>query len=94
VDNQIGEIVVFTTGKCHSFVGTDEYKKIIFISFGTDECNVIFIGLGQEPMNIWAVRFDFDRLHIFVGDMTYIHRLTNEYMRHMAVITGMPIFIG
>jgi hypothetical protein len=33
----------------------------------TDEYKVMFVGLGGAPMNIWAIRFDFDRLHIFVG---------------------------
>jgi hypothetical protein len=71
-----------TTGKHHSFirffkfVGTDEYIQITFVSFRTDQCNVIFVSLGQEPMNIWAIWFDFDQPHIFVGDMAYIHRLS------------------
>jgi hypothetical protein len=56
-----------TTGKRHSFIGTDVYIQIIFISSKTNEYKVILIGLGQEPMNIWAIRFDFDWPHIFVG---------------------------
>jgi hypothetical protein len=70
-----------TTEKRHSlvnffiFVGTNEYIQITFISFGTDEYKVIFIGLGLTLMNIWVIHFDFGRPNIFVGDMAYIHRL-------------------
>jgi hypothetical protein len=65
-----------TIGKHHSFVvffkfdGTDEHIQIIFIGFETDEFKVIFISLGREPTNIWVVRFDFDRTHIFIGGTT------------------------
>jgi hypothetical protein len=38
-----------------SFVNTDEYIHIISVGPKTDEYKVIFIGLGWEPMNIWAV---------------------------------------
>jgi hypothetical protein len=41
--------------------GTNECIQIIFVDFETNECNIIFIDLGQKSMNIWAVRFDFDR---------------------------------
>jgi hypothetical protein len=88
------------TGKRHSFigcfkfVGANEYIQITFVDFGTDTYNVIFIGLGRDPMNIWIVQFDFDQPHIFVDDMTYIHRLTDEYIGHMATITGPPIFVN
>jgi hypothetical protein len=58
----------------HSFMGG--FK---FIGFKIDKYKVIFVGLGQESMNIWGVRFDFDRPHIFVGYMAYIHWLTDEY---------------
>jgi hypothetical protein len=34
----------------------------------------IFVDLGWEPTNIWTIRFDFDRPHIFIGDMAYIHQ--------------------
>jgi hypothetical protein len=34
-------------------------------------------------MNISAIQFDFDRPHIFVGDMA-----TDEYMRRRVVVTG------
>jgi hypothetical protein len=89
-----------TTGKHHSFVGflkffsSDEYIQITFIGFETDECNIIFVSLGQEPMNIWVVRFDFDWPHIFVSDMVYIHRLTDEYIGRRAAVTGTPVFVG
>jgi hypothetical protein len=78
----------------YKFVGTDEYIQIIFISFGTGEYNVIFISLGQELMNIWDAWFDFDRPHIFISDMTYIHRLTNKYMGRRAAVTGPHIFVS
>jgi hypothetical protein len=77
--------ITFTTGKRHSFIGyfkfigTDECIPIIFVGPKTDEYKLIFVGLGQAPMNIWAVRFDFDRTHIFIGDMAYIRRLTDKY---------------
>jgi hypothetical protein len=50
-----------TTGKCHSFVSifkfisTDEYIQIIFIGPETNKYKVIFVSLGQPPMNIWAI---------------------------------------
>jgi hypothetical protein len=45
----------FTTGKCHSFISTDECIQIMFIGPETNEYKVIFIGLVRAPMNIWAV---------------------------------------
>jgi hypothetical protein len=57
---------VTTTRKHYSFVdffkfiGIDKYIQIIFIGSETDECKVIFIGLGRAPMNIWSIWFDFD----------------------------------
>jgi hypothetical protein len=56
-----------TTGKQYSFIGTDEYIQIIFVCFETDEHNFIFVSWVWEPTNIWVVRFDLDRPHIFVG---------------------------
>jgi hypothetical protein len=41
-----------------------------------------------------VVHFDFDRPHIFIGDMAYIHRLTDEYMGHKAAVMSPPIFVG
>jgi hypothetical protein len=71
-----------TIGKWYSFiggfifVGTDEYIQIIFIGFETDEYNFIFIGSIRQMTNVWVIRFNLDRPHIFVGDMAYIRRLT------------------
>jgi hypothetical protein len=45
-------------------------------------------------MNIWVVRSNFDRPHIFIGDVVYICQLTDEYMRRMPTITGPPIFVS
>jgi hypothetical protein len=45
-------------------------------------------------MNIWVVQFHFDQHRTFVGDMTYIHRLTDEYMGRMAAAMGPPIFVS
>jgi hypothetical protein len=39
-------------------------------------------------MNTWDVYFNFDRPHIFIGDMTYVHRLTDEYMGRRAAVTA------
>ncbi len=83
-----------TTRKRHSFIGTDEYIQIIFIGFETDEYNFIFIGSIRQMTNVWVIRFNLDRPHIFVGDMAYIHRLTDEYIGHRATITGPPIFVN
>jgi hypothetical protein len=52
------------------FIGTDEYIQTIFVGFETNEYKVIFIGLGRILMNIWDVRFNFDRPYIFVGSAT------------------------
>jgi hypothetical protein len=71
-----------TTGKRHSFVGTDKCIQIIFV------------GLGHASMNIWVVRFDFDQIHIFIDNMVYIHQLIDEYMGHRAAVTSLPIFVG
>jgi hypothetical protein len=45
-------------------------------------------------MNIWVVRFDLDLPNIFISDMAYIHRLTDEYMGRRVAITGPPVFVG
>jgi hypothetical protein len=40
---------------------------IIFVGPKTDEYKVSFVNLGWASMNIWAVQFDFDQPHIFIG---------------------------
>jgi hypothetical protein len=70
------------------FTGTDEYVKIIFTGFETDEYKIMFISLGLARTNIWDIRFDFDRPHIYI----YIHHfghVTDEYQSR-----GPPIFIS
>jgi hypothetical protein len=70
------------------FTGTDEYVKIIFTGFETDEYKIMFISLGLARTNIWDIRFDFDRPHIYIYSSfrprhrrisvtwpTYIHQL-------------------
>jgi hypothetical protein len=52
------------------FIGTNEYIQIIFVGPETDEYKLIFVGLGEALTNIQAIRFDFDKNHIFVGDAT------------------------
>jgi hypothetical protein len=86
------------------FVGTDEYIQIIFIGPETDEYKVIFIGLDRTPTNIWAVRFDFDRSHIFIGRATSPTNIRGIYSTAtrchrrvsgtQATVTGPHIFIG
>jgi hypothetical protein len=75
-----------TTEKCHSFIDIYEYIQIIFIGIKTDKYKVIFISLGRVPTNIWAVWFDFDRPHIFVGEatsqMNIIHVYTSVMWQH------------
>jgi hypothetical protein len=44
-----------TTGKCHSFIDTDEYIQIKFTGPKTNEYKVIFISLGWASMNIWVI---------------------------------------
>jgi hypothetical protein len=62
------------------FVGTNKYIQIIFIGFETDEYNFIFVGWVREPTNIWVIRFDLNRPHIFLDDMAYIYQLIDEYI--------------
>jgi hypothetical protein len=61
-------------------------KRYSFISFfyirRTDKYKVIFIDLGPAPMNIWIIHFDFDRPHMFIGDM-------DRWIYGGAVLTGM-----
>jgi hypothetical protein len=77
------------------FIGTDKYIQITFIGFRTNEYRVVFISLGPALTNIWVVCFDFDRPHIFFSDMTYIRRLTDEYMWRRADRYGpQPMNIG
>jgi hypothetical protein len=61
------------------FVGTDEYIQIIFVGFEIDEYKVIFVGLGRAPTNIWAIQFDFDRPHIFIGGATSLTNIIYVY---------------
>jgi hypothetical protein len=63
-----------TTGKWHSFIGF-----FIFIGFETDEYKVIFVSLGWTLTNIWAVRFDFDWPHIFIGRSTSLMNIIHVY---------------
>jgi hypothetical protein len=60
------------------FISTNVYIQLIFVGFETNEYKVIFI------------QFDFNWPHIFVGDMAYIHRLTDKYMECRTTVTGPP----
>jgi hypothetical protein len=65
------------------FIGTDEYIQIIFIGSETNEYKGLFVGLGHETTNMWAVRFDFDRPHIFVGSTTSPTNIRSIYLSVM-----------
>jgi hypothetical protein len=65
------------------FVGTDEYIQIIFVGPKTDKYKLMFVGFDRETMNIWVVRFDFDRTHVFVGEAT---SPTNIHVLYLLVI--------
>jgi hypothetical protein len=74
-----------TTGKHHSFIGvfkfigTDEYIQIIFVRPKIDEYKFIFVGFDWELTNIWAIRFDFNRTHIFIGEATSLTNIRALY---------------
>jgi hypothetical protein len=55
------------------------YIQIIFVGPETDEYKLIFVGLGQPLMNIWDIRFDFDRTHIFISGATSPRNIRGLY---------------
>jgi hypothetical protein len=54
------------------------YSSVILYSSVLKPMNITLYLLVQESKNVWVIWFDLDWLHIFVGDMTYIHQLTEE----------------
>jgi hypothetical protein len=58
------------------------------ISPETDEDKVIIVGLGWEPTNIWAVRFNF---HGLIYSSAW---LTDEYGGRWADGISPSIFVG
>jgi hypothetical protein len=77
--------------KRHSFVGTDEYIRIIIIGFEIDEYNVIFISLGPAPMNLWVIRLTLTGP--IYSSVTW-HIFIDEYMGRRPAVMGPPIFVG
>jgi hypothetical protein len=53
------------------------------IIYSSEKYKVIFVNLGQPPMNIWTVQFDFDRPHIFVGGVTSPTNIRGTYSSMM-----------
>jgi hypothetical protein len=104
IEHCLGKEILYTTEKYYLFIGINQYIQIIFIGLEINKYKVIFVGLGQSPMNIWDISLTLtDFIYSSVEPrywwiyVSYIRRwcdTTDEYMGRRVAVMGKPMNIG